>query len=459
MEEVANELSTENENNTAEREEYRQTKLGWIPKVWDVILLREIAEVQGGYAFKSSRFLSTGKYQVIKMSNLYNGTLDLKRSESFLDEIGDSESDFLINENDILLTLTGTVGKRDYGHTIRIGKADNLLLNQRVGRIIVNRNSQVDPTFIFYVTKTERFLNQFFFSARGGTGNQANVGIQDVAGLFIPLPPLPEQQKIARILSTWDQAIEKTQQLIAAKEKRKKGLMQQLLTGKKRLPGFSGEWEEHKVEDIFTFIKSIPLSRAHLTYEGSKGNVYYLHYGDIHALFKGDVLKISTETKIPFLKKESESTNLQFLQNGDIVIADASEDYEGVGEAIEIADVNEHLVVAGLHTIVLRDRANVASPYFCGYLFNSEVVLSLLRRVATGISVYGISKSNLATVRIILPSKAEQSAIVRIVRAANTEMDLLKHNLENLKNQKKGLMQKLLTGQIRVQESKQDLKD
>jgi len=160
-----------------------------IPGDWEEVKIKDVADVKGGFAFDSSKFKGRGKYQVIKMSNLYENTLDLDRSQSFLNDLSGQEKEYLLNNSDILITLTGTIGKRDYGYSYQVKEEKNLLLNQRVAKLTVLK---ADPKYIFYEIKTKRFLNQFFYSARGGPGNQANVGTQDLASIKIALPPLPE---------------------------------------------------------------------------------------------------------------------------------------------------------------------------------------------------------------------------------------------------------------------------
>lgn len=329
---------------------YKCTPVGWIPEEWEVKRLNQVAEVKGGFAFDSSKFQGEGAYQVIKMSNLYEGILDLTRSQSFLNNLTPQEAEFILKSGDIIITLTGTVGKRDYGYSFLVTSESNLLLNQRVAKVSADPEV-ADPTFLSYELKTNRFLNPLFYSSRGGTGNQANVGKTDLANISVALPPLPEQRAIAALLSTWDKAIDKTIQLITQKEFRKKWLMQQLLTGKKRLPGFEGEWKEVRLGDYFKFVKSYSISRDGLTDESSEEPIYCIHYGDIHAFYDNEFLDFSIQKRIPVIKSEScviDKKNL--LKEGDIILADASEDYEGVGEAVEVINLKNKLAVGGLHT-------------------------------------------------------------------------------------------------------------
>jgi type I restriction enzyme S subunit len=212
---------------------YKQTDIGLIPQDWELTYIGNIATVEGGFAFNSKKFLSRGKYQVIKMSNLYEGRLNLGRSISYINELNEQEKKYLLEQNDILITLTGTVGKQDYGYSYKINEEKNLLVNQRVGRIVVN--TEVVPNYVAFQMQTPWFLNQFFDLAKGGTGNQANVGTKDIEKIMIPLPSLQEQSFIATILTDIDREISVQGEKLAKSLKIKQGVMQELLTGRIRL--------------------------------------------------------------------------------------------------------------------------------------------------------------------------------------------------------------------------------
>ena len=212
--------------------EFKDTKIGRIPKDWEVVLMKSVCEIKGGYSFKSNLFKSEGKYQVIRIGNLYGGQLDLNRSPAYIEETDKKYEDFLLKENDLISTMTGTVGKRDFGFIVKIDKEENLFLNQRVCRM---RALMINSDFLYFSCSTTQYLDQFFLQATGGTGNQVNIGTTHIGKIKIALPPGIEQKKIADILSEADGKIEKEQTQKAQLEALKKGLMQQLLTGKKRV--------------------------------------------------------------------------------------------------------------------------------------------------------------------------------------------------------------------------------
>ncbi|MFN8298373.1 MAG: restriction endonuclease subunit S [Chitinophagales bacterium] len=427
---------------------FKHSPIGPIPKDWEVRRLGDIVEVKGGYAFDSRKFKDQGTYQVVKMSNLYDSALDLNRSKSFLDELNNAEKESLLKVGNIVITLTGTTGKRDYGYSYLIQEEKNLVVNQRVAKISVIEG---DPKYLFYEFKTNRFLDQFFYSARGGTGNQANIGTADLLSIKIPLPCASEQREIGLALSTWDKAIAKTTQLITAKEQRKKWLMQQLLTGKKRLKGFKDAWRISNFDDCFEIIKSYSISRDGLSRDLNDSSTYCIHYGDIHALYETNFLDFSKQIGIPQITGIEQSiSERDYLFDGDLVLADASEDYEGVGETIEVTNLGKKAAVGGLHTIVMRAKQNKVSVGYRAYLFASEPLRNELRRKATGTSVYSVTKSTLQTLSFKLPSMEEQKAISNILQTADKEINLLKQKLQAYKEQKKGLMQVLLTGKVRL---------
>ncbi len=138
------------------------------------------------------------------------------------------------------------------------------------------------------------------------------------------------------------------------------------------------------------------------------------------------------------------------LKDGDLIIADASEDLVGVAECVELKNVNGRKIVSGLHTFAARDKNGKTVAGYRTYILKHPQVIRELRRVATGFSVFGISKSNLGKIRIPLPPVNEQEAIAHLLYEADKEKQLFKIRLEKLDEKKKGLMQILLTGKQRL---------
>ncbi len=403
-----------------------------IPSDWDEMEFGEFAEIIMGQSPEGNTYNQNGDGVA-----LINGPTEF--TEKYPVKVQWTTLPTKIcKEGDILLCVRGS-------STGRLNIANE---EYCIGRGVAAIRAKKNSNHSFLEFQIENIVNKILSLTTGSTF--PNIDSQSLKKIKVSLPPLSEQKAIAHILSLMDTAITKNNLLIEKKLLQKKWLMQMLLTGKKRLKGFSGKWNEYHIGDVFEFVKSYSHSRDNLTYDSAEGSIYNIHYGDIHAVFENDVLDLKTEKRIPFLKEDFVA-EFEFLKDGDIIIADASEDYEGVGESIEIKNIGNKKVIAGLHTIVLRDNSSSkTADDFRAFLFNGESVLNSLRKVATGISVYGISKSNLASVKVSLPTKEEQTAIAQILQAADKEIQLLKTKTNKLKEKKKGLMQVLLTGKKRL---------
>jgi type I restriction enzyme S subunit len=270
-----------------------------------------------------------------------------------------------------------------------------------------------------------------------------------------------EQTAIANILSKVDEAIGSVQNSIAAAERLKKSLMQNLLTGKMKPDGtfrtpdefYIDEkfgkvpvgWEVKRIDDVFDFYPTASYSRSMLLDEG---DCKYIHYGDIHTRFD-TFLDISKET-LPYINKDMVK-KFVFLEDGDIIISDTSEDYEGVGKLVEIVNIGDSKVISGLHTLLIRPKTDELMNGFKGYLFNEERVRLEFLKYVTGIKVYSISKNSLANVLLPIPPRDEQIQIKNKLDSFNKELCNSKDKIKSLERLKKSLMQNLLTGKIRVE--------
>lgn len=171
----------------------RDVKDGELPIGWDSKKISQVANTFGGYAFKSGEFESQGKFQVIRMGNVRPGILRLDESPVFMSKLDEKAlSKAILKVNDIIVTQTGTKGKRDYGFTALIGK-ENLLLNQRIAAIRCNEDCV--PKFLLYYTWTNKFKDQFFANETGNVG-QGNVGMKAVTDTIIWIPKPAEQIKV-----------------------------------------------------------------------------------------------------------------------------------------------------------------------------------------------------------------------------------------------------------------------
>lgn len=216
------------------------------------------------------------------------------------------------------------------------------------------------------------------------------------------------------------------------------------------------DWTTPEFGEVFSFLKSFSFSREQLTGEKTADGIQNIHYGDIHATFENEILDFEIEKRIPYVtdgllnKEDLEEEDFPLLKDGDLIIADASEDYVGVAECVELKNVNGRKIVSGLHTFAARDKNGKTVAGYRTYILKHPQVIRELRRVATGFSVFGISKTNLAKIRIALPPIEEQVAIAHFLQASDDEKNLLKKRLDKLEELKKGAIQQLLTGKKRI---------
>ena len=217
-----------------------------------------------------------------------------------------------------------------------------------------------------------------------------------------------------------------------------------------RFPDFTDNWETIRIGDFIEFIPTNSLSRAKLNLEN--GTVKNIHYGDIHTKFP-TIVDCSVE-EIPYINPNeniSKFKDKQYCKNGDLIIADASEDYADIGKAIELVNVNTKLV-AGLHTILARDKLNKTVSGFKGYLFLNENLRKQIKIQANGISVLGISKNNIAKLDVNLPSLQEQEKIVSFLRAVDKKIELLEKKYLYYNNFKKYSFQQLFSKNLRFKD-------
>lgn len=199
------------------------------------------------------------------------------------------------------------------------------------------------------------------------------------------------------------------------------------------------DWKLESYGNVFMFLKTAAYSRSQIF---ESGEIQYVHYGDIHTklLHFLDFIKVD----LPKIRKEQlKSYNL--LKEGDLIMADASEDYEGVGKSVEVKNIDNKIAISGLHTFLLRGKEELISNGFKGYLHSNSLIKLQFDRLATGLKVYGISKNNLKTVLIPLPTLPEQQAIATVLSDIDNLIQALEKQITKKLIIKKGVMQMIFT--------------
>ncbi len=207
------------------------------------------------------------------------------------------------------------------------------------------------------------------------------------------------------------------------------------------------DWEVITLGKLFRFNGGYPIPRNKL---GEKG-ICYLHYGDIHTRNSNLIDVEKEKNALPKIAKTIDEINNNYLlDDGDIVFVDASEDLEGIGKSITILNMPSIPFVAGLHTIVAKDRKRILNKGFKRYFLSNYKVRKQFMFYATGVSVFGISRKNITKIEVGLPLFPEQEKIAQILSTWDKAIELKEKLIEEKKEQKKGLMQRLLTGEVRL---------
>lgn len=201
-------------------------------------------------------------------------------------------------------------------------------------------------------------------------------------------------------------------------------------------------WTQKRIGEVFDFYPSASYSRSMLLDEG---DCKYIHYGDIHTRFD-TFLDVSKEA-LPYINKDM-IKKFVYLEDGDIIISDTSEDYEGVGKLVEIVNLGISKVISGLHTLLLCPKTDeLINDGFKRYLFNVERVRLEFLKYVTGIKVYSISKNGLAKVILPIPTKQEQEVIKRKLDFINSDISSLTIKTKRLERLKKSLMRNFINRQ------------
>lgn len=397
---------------------YKHTELGVLPEDWEVVRLGDVCEIRNGFAFQSKKFKKSG-FPIVRISNIKsNNSISLKDMVYFSSDDYKNKDlkNFIVHQNDVLVALSGaTTGK--------IGKMKEdviLYLNQRVGKF--QPSERLNNNFLYQCLLLQ---SNILFLLSGG-GAQPNLSTTTIKNkIFIPLPPLAYQEKIAEILSTWDTQIQNLESLIIEKQNLKKGLCQTLLTAKTRLKGFKEDWEVVRLGDIAEDedFKRIPVSlveREKLTKDGGVTYPYYGAMGQVgwinDYIFDEERILLA-EDGCPFLEKDKQKS---FIAKGKYWVNN--------------------------HAHILKVNLSRGNNYFlCNQLNRVDYA-----KYVNGVERLKLNKEVMKEIKILIPSLAEQEKIAEILSEADNEITLLEQKLESLKSQKRGLMQNLLNGKVRV---------
>lgn len=404
------------------------------------ILLGECAQITklAGFEYtKHFNYQIGGEVIALRSLNIRNGRLDLSDIHTIPKAVSDALPRSQLKRGDIVLGYVGS----NLGNLAKIEEDNRFHLAPNVALIRPNKGVICD--FLLQYMQSEYLQSQLWTFA-SSTGQPA-LSMANIRRLPVFLPPIGDQKKIARILSTWDKAISVTEKLLSNSQLQKKALMQQLLTGKKRLlddkrARFSGEWKRLSLQIMAEIIVS-PVDKKT---EADEIPVELCNYTDV---YYNNVIT----NNINFMKATATKAEIEkyTLKKGDVII---TKDSETPGDIAIPALVSENLngVVCGYHLAIIRPRSKFVIGAFLNYLFSMQKTRYYFFTLATGATRFGLSVRGINHAHFNIPDIVEQQKIAEVLSAADAEISTLEKKLTCLKDEKKALMQQLLTGKRRV---------
>ena len=405
---------------------YKQTELGVIPEDWEIKTLGELGSFSKGSGISRAE-ANTGSIPCVRYGEIYTHHNDyIKKYNSFISsEVAQKAK--LLHYGDILFAGSGET-KEDIGKSIAF--IENIQAYAGGDIIILSTDTNIcDAKFIGYISNTS-FVNKQ--KATKGQGDAVvHITSDSLKNISILLPPLPEQKAIAEALSDVDDLITALDKKIAKKRLIKQGAMQELLTGKKRLPGFTDEWVNVQIKELGKWSKGQPFSKDKINRDGKN---LCIHYGELFSY--GEVIEtIKSNTDIkPYVKSSGK----------DVLFPASDVTPIGLGRC---SALNVKNVLLGGDIIILELTKDC--PAYISYVVNLNKQ-QIIDRV-TGTTVKHINSNLLGEIKINISTDIkEQQAIATILSDMDKEIAELEVQRDKYRLLKSGMMQKLLTGEIRL---------
>jgi type I restriction enzyme, S subunit len=392
----------------------------YVPESWIVTPLNEITTEIGDGIHTTPKYVDHSEYYFINGNNLNNGQILFNENTKFVSKSEHQKLKKKLNKNTILMSINGTIGKLAFYNN------EKIVLGKSAAYISIN--PEINKHFLYYLLQSTAIKEYFENELTGSTIR--NLSLESIRNAPVPLPPKNEQRAIAEVLSDVDAMIEAQEALIEKKRLIKQGVMQELLTGKRRLPGFSGEWEKLKIGDIARINRG--TSKSKFLNENGK---YFLV----------DMGAISQDGQLIVTKRTNYSKD--FLSKGNLVMP--SDDIGGgkiIGKTAYIPEDKKYIFGDHIHILDIIK----GNPLFISYMINSHSVNKEVKEKVSGSAQLGLSKSSVEEQSIFFPEIEEQKKIATVIKDLENEIVSHKEILDKYSSIKIGIMQELLTGRTRL---------
>ena len=401
--------------------------MGVLPQDWDVMKIGEFTDCTAG----GTPSTKISKYWNGSIRWMSSGELNLR----FVREVEGRITDAGLNNSSTkmipkMCVLIGLAGQGKTRGTVAINLIP-LCTNQSIAAIFPNKT--FIPSYLYY--NLDLRYEELRELSSGGSG-RGGLNLSLIRKIQLPFPPLSEQRAIANALRDVDALLDSLDCLIAKKRDLKQAVMQQLLTGKTRLPGYEGKWEVVQIGSLGTFSKGQGIRKD----EAMSGDISCVRYGEIYT-HHNDVIR-SFNSKI----SASAAKTSRMLKTGDLLFAGSGETKEEIGKCV--AFVADEEAYAGGDIVILSPFKG--NSIFFGYLFNTTIIARQKANKGQGDAVVHISSSALSSIEIPLPPEPEQQAIAAVLSDMDAEIAVLERRRNKTRDLKQAMMQELLIGKTRL---------
>ena len=399
---------------------------------WETKQLKELGQFSKGRGIKRDDVSDEG-LPCVRYGELYTRYHDYILDVASLIPSSVAATALPIKTGDLLFAGSGETAEE-------IGRCAAYLGGEQAyagGDVIVLTPSGQNSIYLGHLMNSPMVSAQ---KARLGQGDAVvHIYINNLAQVEIELPPIDEQNAIAEVLSDVDGLLNALEALIAKKQAIKQAVMQQLLTGKTRLPGFSGEWETKRLGEIASFFKGSSLfTKTDMSLDGKRRCI---HYGELFTTYGECITEVLHGTN-------RDGTFFLSLRN-DVLMPGSDVTPNGLATAscISIPDV-----ILGGDILVIRVRTDILNGTFLAYVIG--INYNQVMQLVSGTTVYHLYGRDMANFSFVAPSVEEQNAIVSVLSDMDAEIAALEQRRDKTRAIKQGMMQQLLTGRVRLSESR-----
>jgi len=411
---------------------YKNSPLGKIPSDWEVLTIGKLFEFKNGLN-KEKQAFGRGT-PIVNYVDVYScNYIDTKNLKGRVELTPNEISRYEVKKGDVFFTRTS--------ETIDEIGLSSVVIDEPIDTVFSGfilrarpKNDKLELLFKKYCFSTTQVRNEII--KKGTYTTRALTNGSFLSEIQMPVPPIEEQKKIAKVLGIWDKTIEATQKLIIQKEQRKKWLMQQLLTGNKKLKGFGGEWKEVALGKIFERVtrKNTEQNKNIVTISAQKGFVRQTDF--FNKTIASDVVD-----------------NYFLVEKGEFCYNKSYSNGYPWGATKRLNDFDKAVVTTLYICFRIIDEHKSSGDFFEQF-FEANLLDKGLTQIAhEGGRAHGllnVTPADFFNLKLVVPDYKEQIAIAQVLKVADSEILLLKAKLDKLKEQKKGLMQVLLTGKKRL---------